>query len=71
MNPNLARSMEIIEFVCTHFADSTAGLVPDAQQEPDADRIVALVKSAAHHLDAAAAELKMAREGDGAGRENP
>lgn len=63
MNPRLARSIEIIEFAATHFADSAAGLVPWASEEPDAARIVALLKSAAEHLDAAAAELKEARGG--------
>ncbi len=62
MNPNLARSIEIIEFACTHFADSAAGLMPQAREEGEA-MVVARLEGAAELLDAAAAELKRAREG--------
>ncbi len=62
MNAKLARSIEIIEFAASHFADSASGLMPWARDEGEA-RAVARLEGAAELLDAAAAELKKAREG--------
>lgn len=63
MNQNLARSIEIIDGVCTHFAQSVRGLVPWAEGEEDGARVAARLEGAAELLACAAAELKKAREG--------